>query len=199
MCPLVFLLFSLLAGAQSELELELEAEARGMAMLQHRMMLELVQRHKQIPRLTYFTCRNPANNDTGNVRANRTNLQQLRVAFDAKNLQLIESFNESGGAFVRIVHLDVLGQGSSRKSGAKSRTGQGTRSRGGGGGGGASGGGSVTVFNSQLNADWLDNVMTVEALRQFVVVDLACGMLSRRFLQMVSGTVPRWHGGRVAM
>ncbi|KAL7732679.1 hypothetical protein ACLKA6_013598 [Drosophila palustris] len=103
-----------------ELRPQLAAEARGMAMLQQRMMLELVQRHKQIPRLTYFTCRNPANNDTGNVRANRgqRNLQQLRAAFDAKNLQLIESLNEASGAFLRIVLLDVLSQGEARK-GAK--------------------------------------------------------------------------------
>ncbi|XP_034480952.1 uncharacterized protein LOC117786710 [Drosophila innubila] len=188
MCPIVLCLFSLLAAAQTKelkSESELEAEARGMAMLQQRMMLELVQRHKQMPRLTYFTCRNAANNDTGNVRANRANLQQLRVAFDAKNLQLIESLYASSGAFVRIVHLDVLSQGKS-KPGGKARAGQGTRSRGGATGGGSGSGNSVTAFNSQLNADWLDNVMMVEALRQFVVVDLACGMLSRRFLQMAS-------------
>jgi len=154
MCPIVLCLFSLLLGAQTKevkSESKLEAEARGMAMLQHRLMLELVQRHKQMPRLTYFTCRNPANNDTGNVRANRANLQQLRVAFDAKNLQLIESLYASSGAFVRIVHLDVLSQGKSKsKTGGKGRAGQSNRGRG-GGVGGATGGGSgnsVTAFNS---------------------------------------------------
>ncbi|KAM8710502.1 hypothetical protein ACLKA7_017165 [Drosophila subpalustris] len=193
MCPIVLFLLGLLAGVQAcELRPQLAAEARGMAMLQQRMMLELVQRHKQIPRVTYFTCRYPANNDTGNVRANRGNrsLQQLRAAFDAKNLQLIESLNEASGAFLRIVLLDVLSQGEARKGGRKGRP-KGTRGRAGGATGSGNGGSGVTAFNLQLNADWLDNVMTVEALRQFVVVDLACGMLSRRFLQMVSGTVAR--------
>ncbi|XP_001984105.2 ionotropic receptor 75a [Drosophila grimshawi] len=37
------------------------------------------------------------------------------------------------------------------------------------------------------NAEWLDSVLTMEALRQIVVVDLACGMLSRRFLELASG------------
>ncbi|KAH8289082.1 hypothetical protein KR044_000180, partial [Drosophila immigrans] len=152
------------------------AAARSVAMLQHRLVAEFVQRHKQIPRLTYCTCRSPANNDTGNVRANRANLQQLRAAFDAKNLQLIESLNDGGvGPFVRIVLLDALRQRSSKPS-------KGGMQRGGGGGRG-----SVTGLGPlQQNDEWLGSVLTVEALRQIVVVDLACGRLSRRFLQMAS-------------
>lgn len=170
-------------------------EARTTALLQRGLLLEFAVQHKQIPRLTYFTCRNPAtntntnsNNDTGNRGANLQQLHELRAAYDAKNVQLIESLYQdkdrvatapSRSPFVRIVLLDVL-----RQPNAKPGRG---RQRGGGGGGnrpmamGARGGGGATA-----RAEWLDSVLKVEALRQIVAVDLACGMLSRRFLEMVS-------------
>lgn len=168
--------------------------ARTTALLQRSLLLEFAVRHKQIPRLTYFTCRNPAtntninsNNDTGNRGGN---LQQLRVAYDAKNVQLIQSLYQdkdrvaaaaSNRLFVRIVLLDVLRQPNAKPG----RAGQ--RGGGGPGGGnrpmamGARGGGAAAA-----RAEWLDSVLKVEALRQIVAVDLACGMLSRRFLEMVS-------------
>ncbi|XP_017860670.1 PREDICTED: uncharacterized protein LOC108612303 [Drosophila arizonae] len=153
-CPTVLLLLSLVAGVRlAEFE-----PAERTARLQSRLMLEFVVGHKQIPRLTYFTCRNPASNDTGNVHATRANLKQLYAAFEAKNAQLIGSLyrdNVQRRPFVRIVMLDVLHQPRG-KSGTSS------------------------------SADWLDSVLRVEALRQVVAVDLACGMLSRRFLEMAS-------------
>ncbi|XP_062127749.1 uncharacterized protein LOC133840104 [Drosophila sulfurigaster albostrigata] len=200
MRPTALLLFSLLAGVavevkgrrETETESKTLAEARSMAMRQQRMMLEFALRHKQIPRLTYCTCRNPANNDTGNVRANRANLQQLRAAFDAKNFQLIESLYQQpggadGGPFVRIVLLDVLRQRSSKAGGKGGKGGVPRGGSRGGGGGISAGGSSVTGLSPlQQNDEWLGSVLTVEALRQIVVVDLACGMLSRRFLEMAS-------------
>lgn len=169
--------------------------ARTTALLQRGLLLEFAVQHKQIPRLTYFTCRNPAtntntnsNNDTGNRGGNLQQLRELRAAYDAKNVQLIESLYQdrdrvaaapSNRPFVRIVLLDVL-----RQSNAKPGRG---RQRGGGGAGnrpmamGARGGGGAAA-----RAEWLDSVLKVEALRQIVAVDLACGMLSRRFLEMVS-------------
>lgn len=171
--------------------------ARTTALLQRSLLLEFAVRHKQIPRLTYFTCRNPAtntninsNNDTGNRGGNLQQLRELRVAYDAKNVQLIESLYQdkdrvaaaaSNRLFVRIVLLDVL-----RQPNAKPGRG-GQRGGGGAGGGnrpmamGARGGGAAAA-----RAEWLDSVLKVEALRQIVAVDLACGMLSRRFLEMVS-------------
>lgn len=172
--------------------------ARTTALLQRSLLLEFAVRHKQIPRLTYFTCRNPAtntninsNNDTGNRGGNLQQLRELRAAYDAKNVQLIESLYQdkdrvaaaaaSNRLFVRIVLLDVL-----RQPNAKPGRG-GQRGGGGAGGGnrpmamGARGGGAAAA-----RAEWLDSVLKVEALRQIVAVDLACGMLSRRFLEMVS-------------
>lgn len=178
-CPTVLLLLSLVAGVRlAEFE-----PAERTARLQSRLMLEFVVGHKQIPRLTYFTCRNPVSNDTGNVHATRANLKQLYAAFEAKNAQLIGSLyrdNVQRRPFVRIVMLDVLHQPRG-KSGGRGWP----RGRPAGGGGGGGGGRSGTALGS---ADWLDNVLRVEALRQVVAVDLACGMLSRRFLEMVSGT-----------
>lgn len=171
--------------------------ARTTALLQRSLLLEFAVRHKQIPRLTYFTCRNPgtntninSNNDTGNRGGNLQQLRELRAAYDAKNVQLIESLYQdkdrvaaaaSNRLFVRIVLLDVL-----RQPNAKPGRG-GQRGGGGAGGGnrpmamGARGGGAAAA-----RAEWLDSVLKVEALRQIVAVDLACGMLSRRFLEMVS-------------
>ncbi|XP_064546145.1 ionotropic receptor 75a [Drosophila montana] len=170
-CTTVLLLVSLLAGLRAA-----ELEPRKTALLQSRLMLEFAERHKQIPRLTYFSCRNPANNDTGNVRASRAKLSQLQEAFDAKNAQLIGSLyqdNVQRRPFVRIVMLDVLRQ-------VRTKPGRGMpRGRPGAG----SGTGLSTAASS---ADWLDSVLKAEALRQIVVVDLACGMLSRRFLEMAS-------------
>lgn len=154
-------------------------EARTTALLQRGLLLEFAVQHKQIPRLTYFTCRNPAtNNDTGNRRGgNLQQLRQLRAAYDAKNVQLIESlYQASNHPFVRIVLLDVLRPASSKPP-----------SRGGPRGGRPSAGGTAAA----ARADWLDSVLKVEALRQIVAVDLACGMLSRRFLEMVSAAPTR--------
>lgn len=171
--------------------------ARTTALLQRSLLLEFAVRHKQIPRLTYFTCRNPAtntninsNNDTGNRGGNLQQLRELRAAYDAKNVQLIESLYQdkdrvaaaaaSNRLFVRIVLLDVLRQ-------PNAKPGRGGQRGGGAGGGnrpmamGARGGGAAAA-----RAEWLDSVLKVEALRQIVAVDLACGMLSRRFLEMVS-------------
>lgn len=174
-------------------------EARTTALLQRGLLLEFAVQHKQIPRLTYFTCRNPqattngtTNNDTGNrnwqQQQQQQLRQQLRAAYDAKNVQLIESlyqpYKQAVGAgagagaeaarnhpFVRIVLLDVL-----RQASAKPRAGsRGGMARGMAGGTAAS-----------AHAEWFDSVLKVEALRQIVAVDLACGMLSRRFLEMVS-------------
>lgn len=181
-CPNVLLLLSLVAGVRlAELE-QVERTAR----LQSQLMFEFVARHKQIPRLTYFTCRNPASNDTGNVRATRASLNQLYAAFEAKNAQLIGSLyrdNVQRRPFVRIVMLDVLHQPRGKSGGRGVPRGW---PAGGGGGGGGRWGTALGIPSS--SADWLDSVLRVEALRQVVAVDLACGMLSRRFLEMVSGT-----------
>ncbi|XP_023178751.2 uncharacterized protein LOC111604776 isoform X2 [Drosophila hydei] len=176
-CPTVLLLVSLVAGVQlAELE-----PAQSMALLQSRLMLEFVEVHKQIPRLTYFTCRNPANNDTGTVRASRANLNQLYAAFEAKNAQLIGSLyqdNVQRRPFVRIVMLDVLRQPRGKPGGRGVSRGWPA-----GGGGGRPG---TALGAAPSSADWLDSALRAEALRQVVVVDLACGMLSRRFLEMAS-------------
>lgn len=166
-------------------------EARTTALLQRGLLLEFAVQHKQIPRLTYFTCRNPqaittstgtTNNDTGNRNWQEKQLrQQLRAAYDAKNVQLIESLYQPyreaarNHPFVRIVLLDVLRQASQ----AKPRAGSSRGSR--GGTRGMAGGTAASA-----RAEWFDSVLKVEALRQIVAVDLACGMLSRRFLEMVS-------------
>ncbi|KAH8418242.1 hypothetical protein KR222_006785, partial [Zaprionus bogoriensis] len=157
-------------------------EARTAALLQSRLLLEFALRHKQIPRLTYFTCRNPASNDTAN------NLQQR-----AKNVQLIESLYQDGGVglparpFVRIVLLDVLREARARP-GKAMRGGGGSSSAAAAPAGGVGGApGAVTGLNlAQKHAAWLESVLQLEALRQIVAVDLACGMLSRRFLEMAS-------------
>lgn len=173
--------------------------ARTTALLQRSLLLEFAVRHKQIPRLTYFTCRNPAtntninsNNDTGNRGGNLQQLRELRAAYDAKNVQLIESLYQdkdrvaaaaaSNRLFVRIVLLDVLRQPNAKPGRGGQR----------GGGGGAGGGNRPMAMGARgggaaaARAEWLDSVLKVEALRQIVAVDLACGMLSRRFLEMVS-------------
>lgn len=176
--------------------------ARTTALLQRSLLLEFAVRHKQIPRLTYFTCRNPAtntninsNNDTGNRGGNLQQLRELRAAYDAKNVQLIESLYQdkdrvaaaaaSNRLFVRIVLLDVLRQPNAKPGRGGQR----------GGGGGAGGGNRPMAMGARgggaaaARAEWLDSVLKVEALRQIVAVDLACGMLSRRFLEMVSASL----------
>ncbi|TDG47462.1 hypothetical protein AWZ03_006054 [Drosophila navojoa] len=181
-CPIVLLLLSLVAGVRlAEFE-----PAERTARLQSRLMLEFVVGHKQIPRFTYFTCRNPASNDTGNVHATRANLKQLYAAFEAKNAQLIGSLyrdNVPRRPFVRIVMLDVLHQPRGKSGGRGIPRGRPAGAGGGGGGGGRAG---TALGTASSSADWLDSVLRVEALRQVVAVDLACGMLSRRFLELAS-------------
>ncbi|XP_030372125.1 uncharacterized protein LOC115622351 [Scaptodrosophila lebanonensis] len=150
----------------------IELEAEHTALLQGNLLLQFAQQHKQIPRITYFTCRNPVNNEN-------VGLRKLRSAFEAKNIKLIKRIyggsnvikSGTGLTFLRVVYLDVLRQRSTKRG----------RPMVGGGSG------SRATFSPALNrADWLNNVLQLEAQRQIVAVDLACGILSRRFLEQAS-------------
>ncbi|KAH8270327.1 hypothetical protein KR018_008027 [Drosophila ironensis] len=151
-------------GFQADLDLDLDysvPEPSRSALLQNSLLVQFAQRHKRIPRLTYFTCQKPRFGP------------ELRAAFAAKNAQLIKSLYQSE-LFVRIVHLDVLAQNPAAggKDPARGR--------------GPSGGFSQTPSLAQSNAEWLDSVLRMEALRQIAAVDLACGALSRRLLELAS-------------
>ncbi|XP_016978411.1 uncharacterized protein LOC108044066 [Drosophila rhopaloa] len=150
------------------LELELDyglAEPQRTSMLQSSLILQFAQDYKHIPRITYFTCQKP-HSQTDPVPS-----AELRNAFAAKNVQLIKSLYESE-LFVRIVLLDVLAQ-AAPSSGRRP-------------GSGPSGGFSQTPSQAQSNSEWLEGVLRMEALKQIAVVDLACGPVSRRFLELAS-------------
>ncbi|XP_017839995.1 ionotropic receptor 75a [Drosophila busckii] len=180
-CTLAITLSCLLASAAAATEtqsaLPHAAIASSTALLQSELLLQFVQQHKHIPRLTYFSCHNTASNDTGNVRATPMELDQLRAAFAAKNAQLIERlYLQSERPFVRIVQLDVLrqlhGRTRSRPGSPVSPSGRDPR---------------VTALSAlPSSGDWLNDVLPLEDLRQIVALDLACGILSRRFLELAS-------------
>lgn len=164
---ILLLLASSCVGLPAELDLDYGvAEPLRTALLQNSLMVHFAQHHKRIPRLTYFTCRKPHSSGS-----------ELRGVFAAKNAQLIKSLYQSE-LFVRIVQLDVLAPNSAA-GGSAGAGGGATRGR------GPSGGFSQTPSQAQSNAEWLDGVLQMEALRQIAVVDLACGSLSRRFLELV--------------
>ncbi|XP_017100092.3 ionotropic receptor 75a isoform X1 [Drosophila bipectinata] len=161
---ILLLLASSCVGLPTELDLDYGvAEPLRTALLQNSLMVQFAQHHKRIPRLTYFTCRKPHSSGS-----------ELRGVFAAKNAQLIKSLYQSE-LFVRIVQLDVLAPNPAAGTGGGA-----TRGR------GPSGGFSQTPSQAQSNAEWLDGVLRMEALRQIAVVDLACGSLSRRFLELAS-------------
>lgn len=166
---ILLLLASSCVGLPADLDLDYGvAEPQRTALLQYSLMVQFALHHKRIPRLTYFTCRKPHSSGS-----------ELRGVFAAKNAQLIKSLYQSE-LFVRIVQLDVLAPNSGGGSSAGSGAGGGaSRGR------GPSGGFSQTLSQAQSNAEWLDSVLRMEALRQIAVVDLACGSLSRRFLELV--------------
>ncbi|XP_039230266.1 uncharacterized protein LOC6533058 [Drosophila yakuba] len=154
------------------LELELDyglAEPQRTSLLQSSLILRFAQDYKHIPRITYFTCQKPHLQAPNQI----PNAAELRVAFAAKNFQLIKSLYDSE-LFVRIVLLDVLAQ-AAPSSGRPNRPGS-----------GPTGGFSQTPSQAQSNSEWLEGVLRMEALRQIAVVDLACGALSRRFLELAS-------------
>ncbi|KAH8378760.1 hypothetical protein KR009_001226 [Drosophila setifemur] len=158
------------------LELELDygvEEPLRTSVLQSTLLLQFAQRHKHIPRLTYFTCQKPHPLPQSQFHT-QIPVSELRASFAAKNVQLIKSLYQSE-LFVRIVPLDVLAPNPSTGSGPRGRP-----------GGGPSGGFSQTPSQAQSNAEWLDGVLRMEALRQIAAVDLACGPLSRRFLELAS-------------
>lgn len=168
---LVFLPLSCQGLPEHELlELELDyglAEPQRTSLLQSSLILQFSQDYKHIPRITYFTCQKPHLQTPNQI----PNAAEHRDAFAAKNFQLIKSLYESE-LFVRIVLLDVLAQ--SPSSGRPNRPGS-----------GPTGGFSQTPSQAQSNSEWLEGVLRMEALRQIAVVDLACGAVSRRFLELV--------------
>jgi len=158
------------------LALELDygvAEPQRTSLLQSSLILKFAQDYKYIPRITYFTCQKPHLQNPTSI----PNAAELQDAFAAKNFQLIKSLYESE-LFVRIVLLDVLAQ-AAPASGRPNRPGS-----------GPTGGFSQSPSQSQSNSEWLEGVLRMEALRQIAVVDLACGVLSRRFLELVR--MGRW-------
>ncbi|XP_033243627.1 uncharacterized protein LOC108165316 [Drosophila miranda] len=172
---------------QLELDRELEVEEEEplrTSVLQSSLLLQVCLQYRHIPRLTYFTCRNP--------ETSSGNEEELRAAFAAKNAQLIKSLYRSQ-LFVRIVRLDVLQQtgGGSASSSNDPRRGGRVQGRPGprpgpGAGPGFGFGFAQSQSQAQSNAEWLDSVLSVDALRQIVAVDLACGAQSRRLLDLAS-------------
>ncbi|EDW30860.1 GL12225 [Drosophila persimilis] len=172
-----------------EFEVEVEEEEEEplrTSVLQSSLLLQFCLQYRHIPRLTYFTCRNP--------ETSSGNEEELRAAFAAKNAQLIKSLYRSQ-LFVRIVRLDVLQQtgGGSASSSNDPRRGGRVQGRPGPGPGPGAGPGFGFGFGfaqsqsqAQSNAEWLDSVLSVDALRQIVAVDLACGAQSRRLLDLAS-------------
>ncbi|XP_041450571.1 uncharacterized protein LOC111074357 [Drosophila obscura] len=178
--PLSITISALEVRLEQELELELELEEQEQeqeplrtSVLQSSLLLQFCVRYRHIPRLTYFTCRSPE------TSTRNGNGEALRAAFAAKNAQLIKSLHRSQ-LFVRIVRLDVLQQ--------TGGTGTGTGPRRGGGRGqqGFGFGFAQSQSQAQSHAEWLDSVLSVDALRQIVAVDLACGAQSRRLLELAS-------------
>ncbi|XP_034655864.1 uncharacterized protein LOC117893379 [Drosophila subobscura] len=175
---LMLLLLPALSIRAQELPLEEtggeQAEPLRTSVLQSSLLVEFCVHYRHIPRLTYFTCRNP--------ETSTRNGEALRAAFAAKNAQLIKSLYRSQ-LFVRIVQLDVLQQ----TGGGYGSSNTGPRR----GGGRVQGprygfGFAQSQSQAQSHAEWLDSVLTVDALRQIVAVDLACGAPSRRFLELAS-------------
>ncbi|KAH8386132.1 hypothetical protein KR200_006008 [Drosophila serrata] len=180
---LIFLVLHATEGFLQEHDLVLESDYGAVeeplrtSMLQSHFLLEFALRHKHIPRLTLFTCQDPSSSSP-QIPLAKTQAELLGVAFAAKNVQLIKNLYQNE-LFVRIVQLDELAQMTPQPGG------------GGGAGGrrpgsGPSGGFSQTPSQAQSLAEWLDSVLQMEALRQIAVVDLACGSLSRRFLELAS-------------
>ncbi|SPP76922.1 uncharacterized protein LOC117580537 [Drosophila guanche] len=177
---MLLLLPAISIGAQ-ELPLEetggVQAEPLRTSVLQSSLLVQFCVHYRHIPRLTYFTCRNP--------ETSTRNGEALRAAFAAKNAQLIKSLYRSQ-LFVRIVQLDVLQQTGGGYGGGYGSSNTGPR-RGGRVQGPRYGFGfAQSQSQAQSHAEWLDSVLTVDALRQIVAVDLACGAQSRRFLELAS-------------
>ncbi|XP_068142268.1 ionotropic receptor 75a [Drosophila tropicalis] len=152
------------------------------ALMQSTLIRQFAEQHKHIPRLTYFTChRNPINiNEAATASSHNEGIQveelqqHLQDSYRAKNVELIKLLLYQGKPFIRIVQMDVLRQaatGTKRNNNNKNNNVKGRpKARG-------------STFSY---VDWLDDVLKLEALKQFVVVDLACGPLSRRFLELAS-------------
>lgn len=170
---LIFLVHDAAEGFQeSDLELSLDyggvAEPLRTSLLQSHFLQEFALRHKHIPRLTLFTCQDPP----PQIPVPKPHAELLGGAFAAKNEQLIKSLYQNE-LFVRIVQLDELAQLLPQPAGGRRP------------GSGPSGGFSQTPSQAQSLTEWLDSVLKMEDLRQIAVMDLACGSLSRQFLELV--------------
>ncbi|KAH8351562.1 hypothetical protein KR059_007714 [Drosophila kikkawai] len=171
---LIFLVQYATEGLLQEHDLVLGQDYDGVqeplrtSLLQSHFLQEFTLRHKHIPRLTLFTCQDPPQ-----IPLAKPHSELLGGAFAAKNAQLIKNLYQNE-LFVRIVQLDELAQLTPQPGGGRRP------------GSGPSGGFSQTPSQAQSLAEWLDSVLQMEAFRQIVVVDLACGSLSRRFLELAS-------------
>ncbi|XP_023296637.2 uncharacterized protein LOC111679316 [Lucilia cuprina] len=170
------------------------------AQAQQMFITQFALKFKQIPRVTFFTCKEPAETtDQSNEQQSKTNnfsykrhthMNLEMVKFVRRMYTFDEDNNESSpnnvpnspSIMMNVVLIDhLLNKNRASTSSSVSRVGFGRASS-----FGAAAASGPATRNAFTNANWLEQILKPEAFCQIVVLDLACGGASRRLLEMAS-------------
>ncbi|XP_065360298.1 uncharacterized protein Ir64a [Calliphora vicina] len=159
---------------------------------QQMFITEFALKFKQIPRVTFFTCKEPAETTseqsdaktTKNNYNRHTDMNMDMVEF-VRRMFTPEAESEvpnSPSLMMKVVLIDhLLNKKSASSSNTPTRVGFGRPSP-----FGAAAASGPATRNTFTNANWLEQILKPEPFRQIVVLDLACGGASRRLLDMAS-------------
>lgn len=176
------------------------------SLVPQQLIYQFAIKYKEIPRVTYFTCRQQSSKlkefemeNSNNIFKRHTNMNMQTVKFlkhmfssegEASKTSSKETKKSRSGSLrtakdlmIKIVQIDHLtSKRGMNTNNAIPRSGYG---RANGFRGGSNAGGAQSNRNTFTNTNWLEQVLRVETLRQIVVLDLSCGESSRRLLEMV--------------
>lgn len=170
----------------------------SVAHAQQELIAQFALKFKKIPRVTFFTCKELEDTDSDSKekmdKSSDSYYYKRHTNFNLEMVEFIQRMyvpdgDSSGNSdapslMMKVVLIDHL-LSKNRASTTKTVT-RGGFGRGGAFGGGAGAGNSgPATRNSFTNANWLEQILKTETLRQLVVLNLNCGESSRRLLEMV--------------
>ncbi|KAM7355250.1 ionotropic receptor 64a [Cochliomyia hominivorax] len=159
---------------------------------QQELIAQFALKLKLIPRVTFFTCKEFETEElSGSRRENDDKITKRHTNFNLDLVEFVkrmyiaeESSSESPKLMMKVVLIDHLL--SKNRVSSTSQTNRGGFGRTGAYGGGPGVNSGPATRNTFTNANWLEQILKPETLRQIVVLNLNCGESSRRLLEMAS-------------